>query len=52
MENGRPKSRNSKKLEDEINDPEYFNKFNDDKKSNHSRSSGRKRDQKIVEKVD
>ena len=52
MENGRPKSKNSRKMfEDDVDDSDYF-KNNDDKKSNKSKSSQRKRDQKTVEKVD
>ena len=52
MENGRQRSKSSRRILDDANDREFFNQYNDDNKSNNSRGNPRKRDQKQAEKVD
>ena len=52
MENGRQRSKSSRRILDGASDQQFFNQYNDDNKSNNSKSNPRKRDQKQVEKVD
>ena len=51
MENGKQRSRSSRKMLEELQDQDFFSQYNDDKKSNKSKGSPRKRDQKLADKV-
>ena len=52
MENGKQRSRSSRKMLDDINDQDFFNQYDDDNKSNKSKSNPSKRNQKLAGKVD
>ena len=54
MENGKQRSRSSRKMLDDINDQDFFSQcqYDDDNKSNKSKSNPSKRNQKLAGKVD
>ena len=51
MENGKQRSRSSRKMLDDINDQDFFSQYNDENKSNKSKSNLSKRNQKLTGKI-